>query len=668
VRLVDDGLLALLVRLSSTDPDAATRAWLSGALAALPDNDRQWFHIRAGGGPDEPDVPADEVAAVRAALRRAGPRLAYPEQVLPRIGAALGSPVPSRRRQAAVRLAALVEVLGWARQEVPADVLIGLDPPPAEPVGAIPPDLDETLWSGNSRPVREPGQEPVRTAHARLEAPATVTAGSTFEARVGLAATAGPEVLAAGPLSVPAEPFTLTVKLVVHGFTVLGPATAELAVTGDDPFPYTVFRLRALDDPALRPARSLLVEYSVGRQVIGVATRIVEVLPPDAARAITLSAAAPAERQDAPGGDWALPTGPGDDADLTILVKNGDDEQGRTLQWSLSSPHPQVPVPPGTIDSHLDGGQADWVRRVASGVDQRKGADDLAEYLRGIGQVVADAVPAEVWAALEACAAVVAQPAVLLSTAEPYVPWELAAAPRPWLPGAAPYLGAQTRLGRWVYPRQGRSPAPPVEVRLGRLAVVAGSYPGADRLEQAEAEAKDLQTLYGATVLPARARPILDCLGGAPAVEAVHVAAHGNHDSSGYSDGILLEDGRYLDPLTVRGVVRSPVRLVFLNACMLGRGQSMLGDAAGMAPALVAIGACAVVAPLWRVDDTVARDLAVRFFSALRAGTPGPAEFFAAERTAGASSGEGTPDGTRLAYLFFGHPRLRVVWTDPGGQ
>jgi hypothetical protein len=101
---------------------------------------------------------------------------------------------------------------------------------------------------------------------------------------------------------------------------------------------------------------------------------------------------------------------------------------------------------------------------------------------------------------------------------------------------------------------------------------------------------------------------------------------------------------------------------------MLGRGQSMLGDAAGMAPALVAIGACAVVAPLWRVDDTVARELAIRFFAALRAGTPGPAEFFAAERSAAASYGGGTADGTRLAYLFFGHPRMRVVWTDPGGR
>jgi CHAT domain-containing protein len=223
-----------------------------------------------------------------------------------------------------------------------------------------------------------------------------------------------------------------------------------------------------------------------------------------------------------------------------------------------------------------------------------------------------------------------------------------------------------------VYTQSGRSPAPPVEVRLDRLAVVAGTYPGADRLEHAEAEAKDLQSAYGATVLPARARPILDCLRGEPVdgsdplrpFDALHLAAHGNLDDSGYSDGIRLEDGRYLDPLAVRGVVRSPVRLVFLNACLLGRGQSMLGDAAGMAPALVAIGACAVVAPLWRVDDAVARDVALRFFAALRSGSPSPAEFFAAERSAGASSGAGTPDGTRLAYLFFGHPRMRVVWTE----
>jgi hypothetical protein len=640
---VDDALLGLLAHLAATDPDPGTRDWLSTALASLPDADRRWLDVRADDGRVTPEVPESEVTAVRAALRWPGERLAYPDDVLLRIGTALQSPSAARRRQAAARLAALVEVLGWDTTLVPAGVLAGFD-------------------EARAGPRDEP---PTRTAHARLDAPATVGAGATFEVRAGLAPVPDDGVAVTGPLDVPAEPFTLTVRLVVHGFAVLGPSRADLAVDPGDPYPYTVFRLRAVADPALRPARSLLVEYSVGRRVIGVATRIVEVLPPDGARAHTLAAGTgtvPA----APGDVWELPAAPGEDADLTIVVKNGDDAQGRTLQWSLSSPHPQVPLPAEAVDSRLDGGEAEWVRRVADGVDQRKGADDLGEYLRGIGQLVADAVPPEVWAALEACAAVAPQPAVLLSSAEPYVPWELAAAPRPWLASAAPYLGAQARLGRWVYARAGRSPAPPVEVRLGRLGVVAGRYAGGDRLEQAEAEAKDLQTSYGAAVLPARARTILDCLRDGDTadgpVDALHVAAHGNLDSSGYSDGILLEDGRYLDPVAVRGVLRSPVRLVFLNACFLGRGQSMLGDAAGMAPALVAIGAGAVVAPLWRVDDAVARDLAVRFFAALRAGAPGPAEFFAAERTAAAGSGEGTPDGTRLAYLFFGHPRMRVVW------
>ena len=92
----------------------------------------------------------------------------------------------------------------------------------------------------------------------------------------------------------------------------------------------------------------------------------------------------------------------------------------------------------------------------------------------------------------------------------------------------------------------------------------------------------------------------------------------------------------------------------------MGQAGETLGQYGGMAQAFVTAGASAVVAPLWVVDDEVARDVSLRFYQAVFTGTT-PAEFLRAERGAGES-------GTQLAYVFYGHPNLRLHRTaGPGG-
>jgi CHAT domain-containing protein len=151
-------------------------------------------------------------------------------------------------------------------------------------------------------------------------------------------------------------------------------------------------------------------------------------------------------------------------------------------------------------------------------------------------------------------------------------------------------------------------------------------------------------------------------LEGRGAAEIVHVALHGKFDANGTQNGILMIDGvEYLDPLAIAGVSSTPVRLAFLNACQVGQGREMLGVYAGMAAALIGIGVAGVVAPLWKVDDGVAREIAEAFYPAVlaredRAPANSPAAFLRAQR---ADEGGG---GTRLAYVFFGHPLLRVNW------
>ena len=79
-----------------------------------------------------------------------------------------------------------------------------------------------------------------------------------------------------------------------------------------------------------------------------------------------------------------------------------------------------------------------------------------------------------------------------------------------------------------------------------------------------------------------------------------------------------------LDPAVVKGLDLERQR-AFLNACQVGAGQALLGDYAGMAEAFLYAGACAIVAPLWSIDDKIAHEIALRFYDGVFSGLS-PAE------------------------------------------
>ena len=72
---------------------------------------------------------------------------------------------------------------------------------------------------------------------------------------------------------------------------------------------------------------------------------------------------------------------------------------------------------------------------------------------------------------------------------------------------------------------------------------------------------------------------------------------------------------------------------VFLNACQVGADKRVLADNGGFASTLLQIGATAVVAPLWNVNDVTAADFARDFYAATwtATGEGGPAPVSAAE-------------------------------------
>ncbi|GEA89337.1 CHAT domain-containing protein [Cellulomonas cellasea] len=504
----------------------------------------------------------------------------------------------------------------------------------------------------------DPVSAPSRTAYARLEAPETVQVEVPFPVLVGLGAVQGDGVVSEAPFQVPTEEFELTVALLVDGLRTADGSGVVRTMRGspDVPFPAVVVDLVAAGGPGYRAARTILASYSIDGRPLGTAARSVHVTSGPVAQAAAVPLAS-VEASATPVTVWAFPEGPA--PDLYLVVSRGDDSAGQRLLWSAQSPHAGAALPAAPVTSDI-GDAREFGRAVMRGIEQRHSAPGLAAYLNGVQSTVGEKIPKQIWDALDSVAALSAgsRPTVLLATAEPYVPWELARVPHPWDAGAPAILGAQTRFGRWLHSEDNPYPSPVPSVAARTLAVVKGEYAGSGRLPQAEAEADHLVTAFGASPVAAEVAAVLACLGGSPEADVVHFAVHGRFDASGTSDGILMSDRSTLAPLDLRGVERARPRFAFLNACQVGHTEEMLGDTAGVVPALIRIGAQAVLAPLWKVDDTVAREFAERFYAAVFAGRT-VSDVLADERAAAAAA-SGAPRSTVLAYVYFGSPDLTL--------
>jgi hypothetical protein len=211
------------------------------------------------------------------------------------------------------------------------------------------------------------------------------------------------------------------------------------------------------------------------------------------------------------------------------------------------------------------------------------------------------------------------------------------------------------------------------------MAVVWGAYHSATLppLAAAEAEAKKIQKLYGATSIDARPDPVFGVLGGVPPADILHFAVHGRYDPLGAGDGIYLVEGPPIDPFQIRGSdLSSRAPFVFLNACQVGSAQELLGSYGGIAQAFLQVGASAVVAPLWSIDDEIAQHIALEFYrQALAPAEKGDGDADADGATdrpavadllrrarAGLVQNAAAQSSTYLAYQFYGHPSLRLSW------
>ncbi|MEU8345269.1 CHAT domain-containing protein [Spirillospora sp. NPDC048832] len=157
----------------------------------------------------------------------------------------------------------------------------------------------------------------------------------------------------------------------------------------------------------------------------------------------------------------------------------------------------------------------------------------------------------------------------------------------------------------------------------GHTVLVAGPD-----LRHAGREIADLQRLHPQALVltgaQARAETVRDALAGA---SLAHIAAHGEfREGNALFSRLRLADG----PLMVHDLdeLAAPPRLVVLSACDIGRAGE--GDAVlGMAGALLALGAAAVIASVTPVRDEATPEFMAAFHAAVASGRS-PSEALAA--------------------------------------
>ncbi|HEY5985452.1 MAG TPA: CHAT domain-containing protein [Streptosporangiaceae bacterium] len=520
------------------------------------------------------------------------------------------------------------------------------------------------------------------TAWPYLDAPPAVVVGRPFEVSVGLDEQQDLALYGTGELQVPAADFTLGVEMLIDGFAIVGDRVFTLEVNTKNRYPKRTVTLIAIADADLAERRRIGIIFRVGREMRGYAGRDIVVKTTEAELASVPAAATgggPGEFDTSP---FTAPDAP----DLTIVIQYGDAGDGSRLVWSAASPHINIPLPVKAVGPPIGSSAERFQEELVAEASSTTDALDVFTSLCGRGKAdIAPRIPKFVKDALRSVAQAVAPrpPTVLLLSQDPYVPWELAVLDPPlpgWPADGSPFLGAQTVIGRWVLASEPPPKVdPPKRVTVRDEAVVTGVYDGVPdwrRLESAEHEAAELRDRWpAASAVDASLPAVLACLKGTPAADIIHFALHGEFSTETARQGLVLigsvpghADQRrpvFLKPSHVDDgeLRRSP--LVFLNACQVGAGRLVLGNYSGMASAFVRVGASAVVAPLWSVDDEVASALALDFYARVLEVGEAPAEVLRANRAGVTESAINSDDressGTHLAYQLFGHPNLHLV-------
>ncbi len=321
------------------------------------------------------------------------------------------------------------------------------------------------------------------------------------------------------------------------------------------------------------------------------------------------------------------------------------DRGSRRLRFQLRSRSAEASEPLVAYGGPLRRDPYAYVQNLYRQIDGTSG--DVRDRLAGIGaQLARELLPPELRQVLAAAA--VASPTLEIVCDESWVPWELLYLERDSGNGA--FLGESFAAARWRLDLDHRLRLP-----LRRLALVVSR----GDLGQAEPEAGDFYRWQG-TLDVERVEPQLRRLREALAREAFdgwHLIGHyHSRDTETERWGLPLDGYQSLtefDLQHARCNLEAARPLVFLNACGTAKGGLSLTGPGGLAERFLDVGAGAVVATRWQVEDREARAFAGAFYDAFLGGVP----LGESARRARLEVKELHPASSSwLAYAVCGHP------------
>ncbi len=243
---------------------------------------------------------------------------------------------------------------------------------------------------------------------------------------------------------------------------------------------------------------------------------------------------------------------------------------------------------------------------------------------------------------------------LIITSDEPWIPWELARLFDPDTREAGDFLCARFRVARWL---AGDGMTATLSGRNVAAIVPVSNLPFASaELENLEQLNPDLRKLTDADATRSR---IGDLLAASDLTGVVHIACHGKLDTKDPTNSALvLSDGSFRPADLSRRVRYRQRPLIFLNACESGGLAFAISGLGGWAERFVKAGAGAFIGALWEVNDRLAAEFSGAFYKSLLEENRTLGDAFAIARQ---SVRDLAPDNpTWLAYVLYGEPLLRA--------
>jgi CHAT domain-containing protein len=250
-----------------------------------------------------------------------------------------------------------------------------------------------------------------------------------------------------------------------------------------------------------------------------------------------------------------------------------------------------------------------------------------------------------IWSALENGA-----DSMSLISEEPYIPWELMV-PYQTVQNPRKPLGVEIRFGRWVV---GDYKSPRQRIPLKSAYIVRPKTSGLMSAQQEVNFFTQLKPDFAPAdeIIPADFTGVNKGLAG-PSRNVIHLICHGK---SAALQTLELNKPDTLDCAQVRTLKGFHAAfkdgpLAFLNACEVGGQVVALDGVGGFANSFIELGASAVIAPLWPVQDKVALDVTQTFYPQALKGVP-----FAEVMKQIRAKAYAQAVDSYAAYCFYGDP------------